>query len=133
MHVMQLGTGGDRKPVLPDVRCLLKNPISMTIPKLVFDECFLISDNNQTTCKKIRKGQDDSMSYIGIETHMRFFNIFNTENLHRESLKSNSGFGILNLLRQGNKWSCSDLSYLFIADPIMKMISLIHFHTEKHK
>jgi len=37
----------------PDVRCLLKNPISLRIPKLLFDECFIVSDNNQNTHRKI--------------------------------------------------------------------------------
>lgn len=64
---------------------------------------------------------------------MKFFNIFSTENIHRESLISNSGFGILNLLRSGNNWSASQLAYLFVADPVMRLISLLHFYYNKHK
>ena len=45
----------------PDVRCLLKNPISLSIPKLIFDECFIVSDNNNNTHRKITKGVDTAM------------------------------------------------------------------------
>lgn len=117
----------------PDVRSLLKNPIKLTIPKLIYDECFLVSDNNTATQKLVRAGVDESMQRISITNHFKFFNIFHTENLHRESLKSGSGFGILNLMCSSNKWSASELSYLFVADPIMRLISLAHFHTQKHK
>jgi len=109
----------DRRLATPDVRCQLKNPITMKIPKLLFDECFLVSDNNTATKKLIRRNRDNSLANISIDTHLKFFNIFNTENLHRESQTSNSGFGILNLLKSGNGWSSSQLSYLFVADPIM--------------
>jgi hypothetical protein len=113
----------------PDVRSLLKNPIRFTIPKLVYDECFLVSDNNIATHKLIRAGVDESMQRISISNHLNFFNIFNTDNLHQESKKSGSGFGILSILCSSNKWSASELSYLFVADPIMRLVSLAHFHT----
>jgi hypothetical protein len=56
---------------------------------------------------------------------MKFFNIFNTLNLHNEifnhpNKKIGGGFGILRLLTKGNNWSLGELSYLFVADPLIK-------------
>ena len=63
---------------------------------------------------------------------MKFFNIFNTLNLHETIFKSkdnkSGGFGILRLLCQGNKWALSKLSYLFVADPLIKQIALMHYY-----
>ena len=117
----------------PDVRCLLRNPVCFTLPKLIYDECFIVTDNNTATNRRIRTGVDSSMQSLGITNHLNFFNIFHTDNLYRESKKSNSGFGILSLLCSSNKWSYGDLAYLFVADPIMALISLHYFHTQKHK
>jgi hypothetical protein len=64
---------------------------------------------------------------------MRFFNIFNEEHLHRESMKDGSGFGILRLLASSNHWSWSDMASLFCMDPMMRTISLAHYHSQKHK
>jgi hypothetical protein len=61
-----------------------------------------------------------AFSEVSLKTHMDLFNIFNTQNLHNESLKSNSGFGALTLLMKSNKWSCGELSYLFVADKLIK-------------
>jgi hypothetical protein len=32
----------------------------------------------------------------------------------------------------GNKWSFGELSYLFVADPLVKQIALMHFYHEKY-
>jgi hypothetical protein len=64
---------------------------------------------------------------------MRFFNIFNVVNLHQECFKSNSGFGILRLLTLSNRWSLGELSYLFVADPLIKQIALMHYYYLKHQ
>jgi hypothetical protein len=69
------------------------------------------------------------MQHLGIENHMRFFNIFNEDNLYRESMVSGSGFGIISLLASCNHWSWSDLAALFCSDPMMRTISLAHFHS----
>ena len=34
----------------------MKNPINFEIPKMIYDECFLISDNQTTLFKKMKKG-----------------------------------------------------------------------------
>ncbi len=67
---------------IPDLRTQSRSPISFEIPKLIYDECFLASDNFTKLFRKITKGTDESMQEIGVENHMRFFNIFNTLNLH---------------------------------------------------
>lgn len=45
---------------------------------------------------------------------------------------NHSGFGILRLLAGSNKWSVSDLGYLFGADPIMSTLALLHYYTKNH-
>lgn len=117
----------------PDVRNQMRNPISYEIPKMVYDECFIHSDNMTKLFTKLRKGLDIVYSEVGLETHMRFFNIFNTLNLHRECFKSNSGFGILRLLSKSNNWSLGELSYLFVADPLMKQVALMHYYYTKQQ
>ena len=98
----------------------MKNPITYEVPKLIFDECMIISDNQNKTFKRLTKGVDVAFSEVSIETHLRFLNIFNTYNLHQEAFKSNSGFGILSLLALSNNWSMGHIAYLFVADPLMK-------------
>ena len=59
----------------------MKNPIYYEIPKLIYDECFIVSDNNTKLFKKLGP-YDESLSEISFENHMRFFNIFNTLSLY---------------------------------------------------
>jgi uncharacterized pyridoxamine 5'-phosphate oxidase family protein len=77
----------------------MKNPISFEVPKIVFDECFLVSDNNTRLFRKLIKGEDIAFCQVGLDTHMKLFNIFNTVNLHEETLNSSksSGLSILRL------------------------------------
>jgi hypothetical protein len=65
---------------IPDLRTQMKNPITFEIPKLIYDECFILSDNNTKLFKKLGHF-DNCFSEISFENHMRFFNIFNTLNL----------------------------------------------------
>jgi hypothetical protein len=62
----------------------MKNPISLEVPRLVYDECFLISDNNTRLFKKLGP-YDEAFSELSLENHMRFFNIFNTLNLYNQA------------------------------------------------
>ncbi len=62
---------------IPDLRPQMRNPLIFEIPKLLFDECFLISDNANKLFKKLKYGEDEAFCEIGFETHMKFFNIFN--------------------------------------------------------
>lgn len=100
----------------------MKNPITFEIPKLIYDECFFLSDNKTKLFKKIGRF-DDCYSEISFENHMRFFNIFNTLNLYRGAFdQPNTGsiYSILGLLSRTNKWSFAEISWLFVADPIIK-------------
>ena len=81
----------------PEVRTQVHNPIRLVIPKLIFDDGLLISDNNTQTFTRFIKGEDISFSQVSIDTHAKFFNIFNAEFLHKEFFTSGSGFGILRL------------------------------------
>ena len=116
----------------------MSNPIQFDIPRLLYDECFLISDNNTTLFKKLIKGEDSAFCEVGIETHMKFFNIFNTYNMHCEIFKNekpsktSSLFSILRLMTKGNKWSLGELSYLCVADQLIKQIALMHFYHDKY-
>ena len=107
----------------------MRNPIEFFMPKIVYDECFIPSDNNTRLYKKLQKGVDISLCEVGIETHMCFFNILNPENLTREALKSHSGFASLRLLSCENGWGVSELAYLFVSDPLIKQIALMHFYS----
>lgn len=74
---------------------------------------------------------DQPYQEIGFENHMRFFNIFSTYNIHDNIFnqeKSTNNFSILRLLAQGNSWSFGELSYLFVADPLIKQIALMHYY-----
>lgn len=42
--------------------------------------------------------------------------------------KGSSGFSILRLLAKSNKWSFGELQYLFVSDPIIKQVALMHFY-----
>jgi hypothetical protein len=37
----------------------MKNPINFEIPKLIYNECFMVTDNQLTLFKKIRAGVDE--------------------------------------------------------------------------
>lgn len=67
----------------PVVRTECKNPITFTIPKLVFDECFIVSDNRSQTFTKLIKNEDIAFSQIGAKIHFDLFNIFNAHNIHQ--------------------------------------------------
>ena len=68
---------------------------------------------------------------------MRFFNIFNTYNLHNQIYNSNgkiNSFGSIALFAKSNNFSLGEISYLYVADPIIKQIALMHyFHQKLHK
>ena len=66
----------------PEVVSTNNNPIEFTIPKMMFDECFFVSDNNSRLWTKFGKGIDVSMTQVSVENHFKLFNIFNEKNLH---------------------------------------------------
>ena len=66
----------------PDVMVKNSTPIKFELPKMIFDECFLISDNNASLFTQQRKYLDVSMATISAENHFRFFNIFSEQNIH---------------------------------------------------
>ena len=104
----------------PEVRTQVHNPIRFVIPKLIFDDGMLISENNTQTFTRFIKGEDIALSQVSIDTHARFLNIFNAEFLHREFFKSGSGFGILRLQALSNGWGVSDYQHMFSADIVMR-------------
>jgi hypothetical protein len=116
----------------PTVRSEFKSPITLTIPKLVFDECFITTDNRTQTFKKLIRKEDVAFSQVSSEVHFAFFNIFNARYIHEQSFISGSTFGILRLMAKDNRWSVSELAYLCGADPIMQQFSLLHFYHLKH-
>lgn len=46
----------------PTVRADFKNPISFIVPKMIFDECFLVSDNRTQTFTKLIPNEDIAFS-----------------------------------------------------------------------
>ena len=131
----ELSIGVNQNPAyvnVPEVRTQAYNPIRLFIPKLVFDECFLPSSNPVQTYTKLVPGSDAAYSQVGIETHLRFFNIFNVVNLHQQFFTDGSCFGILRLLARANRWSVSDIAYLLSADEFMRTVSLVHYHRQRH-
>ena len=107
----------------PDVTISTSSPIKFELPKMIFDECFLISDNNTKLFSKHRKFQDVSFSTVSVETHFGLFNIFNVKNLHENLFKEkqswNSAYSILGLLMRSNGWSYGDISYQAVADKLV--------------
>ena len=94
----------------PEVRSSAGNPIKLQIPKMIFDECFLPSTNMSQTFTKLVPHEDVAFSHVSIDTHLKFFNIFNAEKLHEEFFTSGSSFGILRVLAASNKWSVSEMA-----------------------
>lgn len=107
------------------------SPITFNLPKMIFDECFLVSDNNTAVFSKQRKGVDVSFSNVSIQTHFQFFNIFNEYNLYQSIYSPKSSFSIIGLLHQSNNFSFSDSVYLSVADKMMTSISLLHYYSQK--
>jgi|LauGreDrversion4_2_1035121.scaffolds.fasta_scaffold20973_5 hypothetical protein len=104
----------------------MKNPISFEVPKLVYDECFYISDNST---KLLRTASGE----VSLATHMGLFNIFNAESIHRNAFKGESHlYSALHLMAKGNGWSHGQLSWLCVADPIVKQVALLHYHLERY-
>ena len=116
----------------PEVRSSAGNPIKLQIPKMIFDECFLPSTNMSQTFTKLVPHEDVAFSHVSIDTHLKFFNIFNAEKLHEEFFTSGSSFGILRVLAASNKWSVSEMAQLFTPDELMRTVSLVHFHKHRH-
>ena len=88
----------------------------------------MTSTNPAQTFTKYIRGEDSAFSQVSIETHLRFFNIFNVVNLQEQFFTSGSSFGILRVLAASNKWSVSDIAYLLTADEFMRTVSLLHYH-----
>jgi hypothetical protein len=63
----------------------MKNPISFEQLRLVYDECFLISDDNKRLFKKLGP-YDEVFSELSLDNHMRIFNIINTLDLSSQAL-----------------------------------------------
>lgn len=104
----------------PNVMVSASTPICFEVPKMVYDECFLVSDNNTNTFTQQRKGIDVSMSSISVDNHFKFFNIFNEKNLHdniygsekdRIKNKWNNSYSVIGLLMRSNNWGYSDIAY----------------------
>jgi len=116
----------------PEVRNSFRNPIELTLPKLVFDECFIGSTNSTSHFRKLIRNEGIEYSEVGTETHFKFFNIFNEQYLQENVIKSGKqggSLGALRLLMLAHKWGVSDLSYLFVADPLIRAIALAHSDT----
>lgn len=111
----------------PTVMMSNSSPICFNLPKMVYDECFLISDNNSNLFSKQRKNVDVSLSSVSVETHFSLFNIFNEKNLHEQiycqpkEAKTDwiSGLSVIGLLARSNNWSMGDISYLAVSDPLI--------------
>lgn len=105
----------------PDVMKITASPITFEMPKLVFDECFLVSDNNTQLFTRQAKYRDTAHATVSVSTHFSLFNIFNESNLYEHIWRegqtkfTDNTFSILGLLASSNHWSISDLAYLAVA------------------
>jgi len=132
--VMQVGM--QPNPFLqsvPELRTLMRNPISFEVPKLVVDECFMVTDNQTRLFRKVGRHVDASMAEVSVSTHMALFNIFNTEALVREGYSGKSSlYSTLHLMTKGHRWSHGQLSWLCVADPVIKQVALLHYHFQRY-
>jgi hypothetical protein len=128
----------------PDIYVANQNPIVFELPKMVYDECFLISDNNTALFSRQRKYRDPCFSTISVDNHFRFFNIFNQQNLHEQIYnpdpvpKGNRNLGlktfsVLGLLMRSNNWSVGDMSFQAVSDKFIQTISLMHYYSHRSK
>ena len=61
----------------PEIFISTSNPINFEVPKMVYDECFLLTDNNNALFSQQRKYLDPSLATVSVDTHFSLFNIFN--------------------------------------------------------
>ena len=119
----------------PDVMLTTSSPITFEIPKMVFDECFLVSDNNSRLYSTQRKFRDVAFNQVSVENHFSLFNIFNEKNLHEnifnEKQSWNSAYSIIGLLMRSNSWGYGDISYQAVADKVVQAVCLLHHYTLK--
>jgi DNA helicase INO80 len=66
----------------PDVRMSFDNPIEFYLPKMVYDELFLLSDRTTETFRKLLPGEDVAFSHVSKDVHFKLFNIFNAAYIH---------------------------------------------------
>lgn len=71
-------------PGKPEIYTSNESPISYTLPKMVYDDCFLLSDNNTSLFRKERFFQDSAFATVSVKTHFDLFNIFNEANMHEQ-------------------------------------------------
>jgi len=94
---------------------------------MIFDECFLLSDNNTKLFSQKRKYLDECFTTVSVNTHFSFFNIFNEQNLYNEIYNTpkkkincwKAGFDIIGLLLSSNGWGLSEFTYLTVADKMI--------------
>ncbi len=119
---------------VPEVTPSNQNPITFDLPKMIWDECFLVNDwAHQLGFARLQKDKEIEFSTVSTSTHYKLFNIFNEDHLHKSIFESNSSLSILRLLSISNKWSVADLAYLFRADSLMCAITLVHFYAQTYR
>lgn len=123
----------------PDIYVSNQNPISFEFPKMIFDECCIVTDNNTQLFTQHRKFLDPSMATVSADVHFKLFNIFNQANLHHsiydenpQSLAFSKTFSILGLLMSSNGWGVSDLSFMASTDSLMQCVSMMHFYSHRY-
>ena len=95
-------------PARPEVVIGNQSPIDFALPKLVYDECFLPTDNMTRLYTHIRRDCDPAFSTVSAQTHFALFNIFTEKQI-------SEGSGILNLLMMSNNWGAGDMARMALA------------------
>lgn len=78
------------------------------MPKIIYDECYLPTDNMTRTFTQFRRGHDPAWASVSAKTHFDLFNIFTEKDIYDKP-------GILALLMKSNRWSAGTLSRMALA------------------
>lgn len=134
-------------PAKPEIYTSNESPINFTLPKMVYDDCFLLNDNNAGLFRKQQLYKDSAFATVSVKTHFDLFNIFNEAYMYEQIYtqkdgKANKTFSIISLLASSNGWSLSDIAVQAIAQGrncanyaggFITGIALLHHFIEKHK
>ena len=115
-----------------DVRSSLDNPIELHVPKMVYDELFLVSDNHTDTFRKLIPNEDIAFSNVSRKTHYDLFNIFNAAYIHEQMWTPGSPFAIFRLMGKSNGLSVSEIATLLNSDPILQLTTMMHYRAQIH-
>ena len=117
-------------PAKPEVVAGNQPAIAYTLPKIVYDECYLPTDNMMRTFTRFRRNHDPAWASVSAKTHFDLFNIFTEKDVYDKP-------GILALLMKSNRWGAGTIAKMALAQAdntsetaggFVMGVALMHFY-----